>query len=352
MKQFFSDERIARALDRANDFWDARDNSPRVSIYTEPVYRQEQDAAKMLDLAEQCIWKDAETREEDILPSFWPDFGTISTARFWGGEIIPAPKNGFIHVKPIAHNVSDLAKLRPLPFEQTDFHRAIVLFRDLEKRFPGKPLFIRTPDLQGSLNTLALVMKQDEMLCAFYDEPAAIHRAIDHITDTLIDYTSRFIREIGAERVIGNIWPFITLQATRGIAITQDYMPLVGDDIYREFELPRLKRIADTFGGVFIHCCGKYEHHLQSLHDGGFKIHGFELAYPQMNLQRMHDVFGNDIAYLTGVSPDGLQDYPTIVEYAQHIATLPCAKARFWFASCPNWCDCEALKDVASLFGR
>ncbi|MGI6494637.1 MAG: hypothetical protein ACOX5G_00830 [Kiritimatiellia bacterium] len=349
----FSDDRVARALDRANDFWDARSSRPIVSIYTEPAYRQESDPARLLAGAEACIRQDAASGEPDILPTFWPDFGTISTAAIWGGEIIPPPPGGFIHIHPVAETVEDLAKLRPRPFEETDFQRAITLFRALEKQMPDTPLFIRTPDFQGPMNTLALVMRQTEMLCALYDAPGAIGRALDHIADVLIDYVGRFLREIGPERVIGNIWPFITLPANRGVAVTQDYMPLLGKEAYAEFEVPRLRRIADAFGGVFIHCCGVYRQHLETLKNGNFKLYGLEMAHPQMDPQAVYEVFGDDIAYLVGVSPDGLRDYPTTVEFARHLATQPCSRARYWFAATPDWLDTAALHDVVETsFGR
>ena len=64
--------------------------------------------------------------------------------------------------------------------------------------------------------------------------------------------------------------PYVSLPAELGVCLTQDYMPLLGPEIYRVFELPRLKRIAEAFGGVYIHCCGEYARHLPALRDAGF----------------------------------------------------------------------------------
>lgn len=342
----FSQERIDRTLRKFEDFWHGRSNEPMVSIYNQPVYRQVIDPDTMVAQAVECIRKDAAGGEEEILPCFWPDFGTISTAQIWGGKVIPPPQDGYIHIEPIAYTPGDLKNLRPLLFEKTDFQRAIDLYRCVQKQYGTGPLFVRTPDLQGPMNTLSLIMDQTELMCAVYDAPEVIHAALDHITDILIEYLSRYIRIIGPGMVIGNSWPFISLPASLGISITQDYMPLLGPEIYAEFELPRLKRIADTFGGVWIHCCGVYKQHLQTLRHGNFKIWGLELAYPQMKVQEVYDIFGNDIAYLVGISPDGEAEFPNIIDYARYLSTQPCARGRFWFASCQEWTDGKELRKV------
>ncbi len=348
----FTQKRIDKALQRTSDFWNARSSEPMVTVYNMPSYRQEQDPDRMVSMALECIRKDAAGGAEEILPCFWPDFGTVSTAAIWGGKIIPAPPGGCIHIEPFANTVADLAKLKPAPFEKTDYQRAIDLYRRVAKQYGGT-LFTRTPDFQGPMNTLSLVMDQTEMMCAFYEKPEAIHAALDHITDILIEYVKRYIETIGREFVVGNIWPFVSLPATMGVAITQDYMPLLGPEAYAEFEIPRLKRIADAFGGVWIHCCGVYEQHLKTLSNGNFKIWGLELAYPQMKPQDVYDIFGNDIAYLVGVSPDGEHEFPNIVSYAKHLSKQPCSKGRFWFASCNEWVDARELREVVkSGFGK
>ncbi len=348
----FSQERIDRALRKFVDFWEGKSSEPIVSVYNVPSYRQEQDADRMVEMAVECIRKDAAGGEEEILPCFWPDFGTVSTAAIWGGKIIPPPPGGCIHIEPVAHSPADLAKLRPSPFERTDFQRGIDIYRRVQKAYGGT-LFTRTPDFQGPMNTLALIMDQTELMCAFYEAPQAIHAALDHITDILIEFVGRYVRTIGPGLVVGNSWPYLSLPATMGISITQDYMPLMGPDVYAEFEIPRLKRIADKFGGVWIHCCGVYRQHLQVLRNSGFKIRGLELAYPQMGPQEVYDVFGDDIAYLVGVSPDGEREFPSIAAYARHLSEQPCAKGRFWFASCHEWVDADELRNVVKNgFGR
>ena len=342
----FTQDRIDRALRKFDDFWRGRSSEPMVSIYNQPSYRQVFDEEKMVSMAVECIRKDAAGNAEEILPCFWPDFGTVSTARMWGGEIIPATAEGCIHIHPIAYTTADLAKLSPAPFEDTDYALAIKLYRQVCDRLGMDNIFVRTPCFQGPLNTLSLMMEQTEFLCGMYEDPESIHYALNHITDTIIGYVSRYCDIIGRDKVVGSIWPYISMPATTGICITEDYMPLLSAEQYAEFGLPYVKRIADTFGGVWIHCCGTYRQHLQTLRHGNFKIWGLELAYPQMTVQEVYNVFGDDIAYLVGISPDGEEEFPNIIEYARNLTAQPCSKGRFWFASCQEWIDGDKLREV------
>lgn len=346
MSTGFSPERIERALQRSRAFWKNESTEPIVSLYHQPDYRQLANEEAMVARAAACIQADGAGEAEDILPCFLPDFGTVSTAAMWGGEIIPAAGERCIHIHPVVQTLDDLGCLAPCAFEQSDFQRGLDLHRRVCDRLETDDVFVRVPDFQGPMNTLALMMEQTDLLCALYEAPDLVKAALDHITDTLITTVQRFIDLAGRDRVIGMIWPYITLPAELGVAITQDYMPLLSPDLYAEFELPRLKRIADHFGGVFIHCCGQYAHHLPALRRADFHIWGLESAYPATRVTDIHASFGNDIGYVVGVAPDGAAEFPTVIDYARHLASTPCAAARFWFASCHEWCDGEALKQV------
>jgi len=349
----FTPERIERALAAYRAFWRGQTSRPLVSIYHQPTYRQAFDDEKVIAGAVECIRADAASGAEAILPTFWPDFGTISTAKMWGGRVIPPEGERCIHIAPVAQGPDDLARLRPGAFEESDFQKAADLYRRVCDRLETDQVFIRTPDVQGPMNTLALLMDQTELMCALYEAPDAIGAMLDRITDVLIETVRRFIELIGPGKVIGNIWPFVCLPAEMGLCITQDYLPLLSAEHWIAFERPRLKRIADAFGGVFIHCCGDYARHLRGIREGGFKVWGLEMAYPQTTPMQAYEVFGEEAAYLVGVSPDGAKRFPTLVDYARYLAAQPCARGRFWFASCWDWCDAAELRRVVEAgFGR
>jgi hypothetical protein len=328
----FSKDRIARTLRRARDFWHGVERGPMFSLLAAPGYRQEPDPDRMVEQACEVIRRDAASGAEDVLPTFFPDFGTVSTSALYGGRRIPGRDGGGVHIEPVVRNLRDLEKLAPCAFEQSDYQLAIDLYRRVCERLESDQVFIRTPDFQGPMNTLGLLMDQTDLLCALYEEPDLVHRALERITETLIAFNDRFRREVGPDKVVGNIWPYTIQPEGCGVAITQDFMPLLGPDLYARFELPLLKRIADHFGGVFIHCCGKYASHLQNLRSGGFKIWGLEMHWPETKIDEIHAVFGDEIAYVPYVAPTGAKEHPALDSFVRSLKGRPCARARFWFS--------------------
>lgn len=332
-----------------------RETSRLLSVYHEPIYRQIPDEEEFIAKACAVLRRDAAADADDnALPALAPDYGTISTAAIYGGRRIPSGHGGMIHIAPVAESVADLAALtlKPLPYEETDFARAVKLYHKVRERLETDELYIRTPDFQGPLNTLALMMRdQGELIAGLYEEPDAVREAALRVTDTLIGYVSRFRAEIGPARVVGNIWPFVALLNGVGVGITQDYMPLLGPDLYAEFELPLLKKIAGHFGGVYVHCCGIYGQHLQNLADSGVNILGLECCYPETKAEDVYAVFGDRVAITPGVGPLGREEFPSLAALVRSYRGKPVASARFWFCFCHEWGDVAELRRAVAELG-
>lgn len=338
-------------LETVAAYWRGERTGPLVSVVSAPAYRQLFDHASpnldaVADAASACILADIEAGGEHGVPVVYCDFGTISTAKLYGGKVIPPPESGMVHIEKAFHDPSELAGLKPCPFEASDFQLALDLHRLVCKRLGRDDIFLRTPDFQGPLNTLALVMDQEELLVGLYTEPELIHAVLGSITGTLIDYHARLRRELGGGKVIGNIWPYTVLPEHMGAAITQDMMPLLSADLYRDFEIPCLRRIADAFGGVQIHCCGCYVQHLQALLASGIPVLGLEFHHPFTRFSDIHDVFGDDIVYVPYLFSE-CRDYPDYVAFAEDLIRQGSGKTRFWFAQARGWCDEDRLRQVA-----
>ena len=348
----FTSERINQTLDVFRGFLCGDRREPLLTVHAALDYRQQPDPETMVEGACAQIAADAASNEPHVLPTFWPDFGTISTAKMWGGKVMHASNGGGIHIEPVAPTLQALETLTlRQTFEESDYQQALALYRRVCERLETDAVFVRTPDFQGPMNTLALLTDQTELICGLYEEPELVERALDHVTDTLIATVQRFREAVGPAKVIGNIWPFVALPDGQGVGITQDYMPLLGPELYERFELPRLKRIADAFGGVYIHCCGEYAQHLPALARTDFKIWGMEVHYPYTKLWDVYDALGDRVAYTPYLAP-GIADYPALVDLCREFARRDCAAARFWFAQCTGWCDMKELKLVTERFGR
>lgn len=343
----FSQIRIDTALREFRRFLNGKRCEPMLSVYTLPDYRQESDTETMIEKACTAIRFDGASGRDDIVPTFWPDYGTTSTAAIWGGERITTC-DGNPHIEPVIHGTDELESLEPgQTFEESDFQRAIDNYREVCHRLGTGEVFVRTPDFQGPMNTLALIMDQTELLCGLYESPDTIRHALEKITDVLITTLHRFRREIGAEKVIGNIWPYVALPDGRGVAITQDMMPLLSPELYADFELPLLKRISDEFGGVWIHCCGRYAQHLTNLRESGVNILGLEFHHPFTPFEDIHRVFGDDIAYLPYLFAD-CKDFDNDLDFAKHLLARATDETRFWFIRTTDANDIAAMQTLIS----
>ncbi len=335
-------------VDHYSRYWRGELTGAMATFVSPPAYRQNFDHEQpnletVADGAAACIRDDLASADAGILPVVYCDFGTISTAKLYGGKVIPPPENGSVHIEPVVHGADELSGLTPCSFEESDFQLAIDLHRLVCERLETDQVFLRTPDFQGPMNTLALVMDQQELMVGMYAEPDAIHAALGGIADTLIAYHRRLRRELGGGKVIGNIWPYTFLPEDLGASITQDMMPLLGPDLYREFELPHLRRIAEAFNGVQVHCCGRYGQHLSALRELGPLVRGLEFHHPFTPFADIHAVFGDDIVYIPNLFGE-CRDYPDNVAFAQDLLRQGTPETRFWFAHADGWCDEQALR--------
>ena len=349
----FTPDRINQTLEVFRAFLRGERRAPVLTAHSALTYRQETDPDVIVAKACEQIRADAASGEPHVLPTFWPDFGTISTAKLWGGTIVPAASGGGIHIEPIAATLDAVGKLTVRQsFAESDYRQAVTLYRRVCEQLGTEQVFIRTPDFQGPLNTLALLMDQTELMCGLYEEPELIAQTLDHVTDTLIAYVRQFRQEVGAAKVIGNIWPYVSLPDGQGVGITQDYMPLLSPDLYEKFELPRLKRIADAFGGVYIHCCGEYARHLPALARADFKIWGIEVHHPCTKLWDVYAALGDRVVYTPYIAPTGLAEFPTLAAFCRELAKRECAQARYWFGVCPEWGDMAELRQAIAGLGK
>lgn len=327
-------------LDELTEYWTGQRTGVRHRVVIEPTCRQlfdhiQPNLEEVVDRMAEHLRREMAADEQGILPAVYCDFGTISTAKLYGGTVIPPPDGGMVHIKPRVIEPDELAGLEACAFEASDFQLAVNLYHKVCDRLETGDLFLRTPDFQGPVNTLALVMDQQEMMMGMVTDPEAIHAALDSITDTLIAFHQRLRAELGGGRVIGNIWPYTFLPEPLGIAITQDLMPLLSPDLYREFEIPRLRRIAEAFGGVQIHCCGKYGHQLPVLKESGILIRGLEFHHPFTTFAEIHEVFGDDVVYVPFLF-DECRDFEDDAAFIKAQCDQGADRTRFWFARSKN----------------
>ena len=158
-----------------------------------------------------------------------------------------------------------------------------------------------------------MIMKQDELMMAMHTQPDQVHRLLERVTERNI----AFMRQLRARlHVDGGIWPYIWLPQEDGVVITEDFMPLLSTEMYAEFGLRYLKRIAEEFGGVFVHCCGSWLHHARSMAESGINYLGIDFCYPYAKIEEIQEFLPGLVLHPSFAShtKSEYEEYPAFVE--------------------------------------
>jgi hypothetical protein len=267
------------------------------------------------------------------LPSIHADFGTVSTARHWGGAIRLGAE-GKPHIAAVADDPAAILAIEPRPVDdpEQDAARGLELYRRAQELLGDAQggLWLRSPDMQGPLNTAALLCEQSSFMLAMHDAPELVHRLLDRIDELLIAYQDH-LRQGAPGRLAGNIWPWTVLPPELGVALTEDYMPLLSAESYRDFGIPHLARLAHRFQGVQIHCCGRWGRHVPALLASGIRIRAVEFHHPFTTLAEVLPL-AEAGAVLVPYFNDREQPGADPWDFLAELLRVAPPWARFWFA--------------------
>lgn len=311
-----------------NEFWRTREPKVVYSYVPEPVYRQK-DPPEMQRLAMEVIanW---DASGANCPPVFLPDFGTVTVAKPWGGKVVRSSDGAQIFIEHVAETIDEALDIQPV--RNPDLDSSLVIYRELCRQTGRKDIRFVSPDFQGPLNAAAQIMKQDEFLVALYTEPTKVHKFLNRITTALIEFMKTLQSQV---HVDGNIWPYIWLPQEVGVVVTEDMMPLLSPELYKEFGLPYLKRISDTFGGVFVHSCGQWIHNAQVMAESGINYLGLDFCYPYTTIEAIQDTLPG-LVLQPGFEFFKKLEYPGIVEYVEGMIQKRRGNTCLWFASNSN----------------
>jgi hypothetical protein len=266
------------------------------------------------------------------LPSFYPDWGTVTTARYWGGTTRFDSTGENIFIDPLAHTLDEALALKPLPPDDRsmDAWHAIHLYRQLSEQLGTASLWLRSPDMQGTLNTAGLVMNQENMMVAMYTDKARLHALLEQVSDFLIEY-ARYLRAETQQKVCGNIWPYTFLPAEVGVSFTEDLMPLLSARTYLEFGIPYLKKIQAVLGAVHIHCCGDWGRHARNLSAAGLDLIAVEFHHPATTIEELEPLADGTV-FIPYLLVDRQDRFRNTAEYYRYLLEHTPDRYRFWFA--------------------
>jgi len=188
---------------------------------------------------------------DDRVPTVRVQFGTAQVAAAFGCRIV-VPENNLpaagSHVLAEAADVQGLA----IPALDAGWYGKLAEWTAIWKAILPRGVHIQHPDIQSPFNSAHLIRGND-ILTDFYDDPEAVGLLLDKVTDFMINITRHTKAMISND----SDWFFDWGSLWKGFArISNCSMQMISPELYREHVLPRDIRCFKAVGGGRMHYCG------------------------------------------------------------------------------------------------
>ncbi len=288
----------------------------------------------------------------------WPDFQNVTNASGCGCEIIWSD-NDPPRAKSFLRTIDEAVAWRPEPMaglwgKRLDWYQVMRELRDeFEVTFNGEPVEIGVGlGVNGdSPYMCALDMAGENFLAWLIEAPHEMNQFMTRITDAMID-TEKQYRQISGRPLIG------------GFGLSDDPVPMLSQNQYRQHIAPHTKRLYDTFapvgqGARGMHLCGKNIHVLDVLMDD-LKITSLD-GYGYVNPPEAYcDRVAGNVVMRGNLDPMLLYNGPTdaIKKECHHIMEVLAPYGGIvlqdGYNVCPHtsWTFLDAMVEAAEEYGK
>jgi len=265
------------------------------------------------------------------LPQFMADFGT-GPESYWGCRLSVASDGQHVRTEPAARTMTEALSLTPLPIADPiqNARRTVCIFDRLQAELESNEIWLRIPSIHGALGMAVTIVDQEELLVAMLEKPSEVRLFFERLTDFLIVYV-QYLRSASGCRDCGMIWPYTFLPSQFGISLVEDHLPLVSPELYREFAIPYLTRLANSFGGLQIHCCGSWGPHARSFLHLGDTLRAVEFHYPFTTIEELNCLSATAV-YIPYICLDQQDVFENRSQYFQFLLENTSQSHRYWFA--------------------
>jgi len=231
----------------------------------------------------------------DFVPSLCPTLGLVGIPSAFGCEVVWW-ENDLPAVRPVfAEGAEEITPL-PMPgVRDGQLGRMLDYTRYFIEQTGGQ-YPIRMSDIQGPIDSAALILGHNNFLLMMYTNPQVVHRLLQQITELTIAFVQaqrEIATRLGSEFIPSMFQPW--LPDGGGISISNDECVMMSAEMHDTFNVPYLNQLSDAFGGVYLHSCGKWTHQFPSL----AKVHnlrGHEFGASEATFEPVLEHFGGQIA--------------------------------------------------------
>ncbi len=188
---------------------------------------------------------------DDRVPTVRVQFGTSQVAAAFGCPVVIPANNLPAIGGHVLHNAQDVYHMT-IPDLDAGWYGKLWQWQALWLEHLPQGIHIQHPDIQSAFNSAHLIRGND-ILTDFYDDPAALDRLLDLVTDFMIKVTRRAKSMISTDSEWFFDWGALWKGAAR---ISNCSMHMIRPQFYRDHVLARDIRFFAAMGGGRMHYCG------------------------------------------------------------------------------------------------
>ena len=254
----------------------------------------------------------------DLVPALCPSLGVIGIPSAFGCEIVWWEREFPAVKKIIGENPKQVYNL-PTPSITDGVLGEILEYTEL---FIGKTKGaypIRLTDVQGPLDSAALIFGHSNFLAAMHTHPDEVHWLLNCVTDLTIEF-SKAQRDLvwseGAEFVPSMFQPW--MPDGMGISVSNDECVMISSEMHDDFCVPYLNKISQAFGGIYIHSCGDWTHQFESLEKVN-NLRGLEFGASEAMFEKVFERFNGKVMLACRVGLHSERKFNGMLDYVTQI---------------------------------
>lgn len=193
-------------------------------------------------------WNLREDIQDDIIPSTTARYGIAEHSAFMGGEVSFTDRTSWHHQEIFDYSDYKLASVD----ESNLWRNLVVEGMKYMKSKVNKNLFIRYRGIDGPLDVVN-ALRGNDFFYDFYDDPDALLELSGKCTDAIIYLLKE--QALVVDEYQDYVISGFDVLLPKGYAghLSVDATTMLSDELFREFEVPYLEKIANSFDGVFFH---------------------------------------------------------------------------------------------------
>jgi hypothetical protein len=195
----------------------------------------------------------------DFVPALCPELGVVGIPSAFGCEVIWW-ENDLPAVRPAIGDDPEAVYDLPRP-SVTDgvLGRILDYTRYFIERTQGR-YPIRLADIQGPLDSAALIFGHNNFLTALYTHPKEVHYLLQMVTNLTIEFVQaqrEIVHSRQAEFAPSLFQPW--MPDGFGVSVSNDECVMISAAMHDEFHVPYLNQMSEAFGGVYVHCAAGHQ---------------------------------------------------------------------------------------------